>query len=179
MNFKGLRIAASVAALLAASSASSALAADGTITFTGTVSSATCTINAGTPSITVALQTVSTSALAADGAVAGRTPFALTLTGCTPATGTVAAHFETGATTNATLKRLTNTGSATNVGVQILNRNQQVIQLGNAFATQNGSTAALATGAATLNYFAEYVATGAAATAGSVTTSTTYSIVYN
>lgn len=138
----------------------------------------TCTINGGTPSFTVTLPTVATSALAAASATAGRTPFSIALTDCTPTTGNVTAYFEQGANTSVTNHWLTNTGTAANVAVQLLTPALGVIQLGNGPATQGGPTVALSAGAATLNYYAEYRATAGAAGVGTVLTSTTYSIVY-
>ena len=73
--------------------------------------------------------------------------------------------------------RLSNTGTATWVQVGLLNDSMQQIQLNQPFSGQNSQTVSIASGSATLNYFAEYYATGAAQ-AGSVSTSTFFSIVY-
>ncbi|MBV8272441.1 MAG: type 1 fimbrial protein [Cupriavidus sp.] len=170
-----------------------AFAADGTITFTGRVTAQTCTIagNGGNNNFTVALPTVSASTLATAGNFAGRTPFSIQLTGCNPNSGNVATYFEPGATIDATTGRLINTATtaaatettaattaATNVQVGLLNADLTNIALGSAFASQNSQQVAITGGTATLQYYAQYVATGGATTAGDVTTTATYSIVY-
>jgi len=181
MRFLAKISSGALAAALALGGASVAHASDGQITFTGTVTSNTCSINAGAPTFTVALPTVAASTLTAAGSVAGRTAFSISLTGCGATTGNVSGYFEQGANTDLTNNVLTNaatTGKATNVAVQLLNGNGQPIVLNANSAGQNGSTATLASGSATLKYFAQYYAT-AAGGAGSVSTSTFYSIVYN
>lgn len=157
-------------------------AADGTITFTGQITSQTCTIsgNGGGKNFTVTLPTVSTSALATAGTTAGRTPFNIALSNCTPNSGNVSTYFEPGATVDTTTGQLINaSGTATNVEVGLLNSDSSVITLGAAQASQNSKVVALASGAATLKYFAQYVATNGASTAGTVNTTVMYSIIYN
>jgi len=181
MKFTRAGIFAAAAITAAASLPTASYAADGTITFTGLITSQTCTIsgNGGGKNFTVTLPTVSTSALAAAGATAGRTPFNIALTNCTPNSGNVSTYFEPGATVDTTTGQLLNaSGTATNVEIGLLNTDSSVITLGAAQASQNSKVVALASGAATLKYFAQYVATGGAATAGTVNTTTLYSIVY-
>lgn len=160
-----------------------AFASDGTITFTGRVSSQTCTIggNGGTSSsFTVTLPAVSTSALSGTVTAAGRTPFSIRLSGCSTATGNAAVYFEPGATIDAATGRLINGASSTpagNVQIALSNADMSAITLGAAAGSQNSQQVALASGAATLNYSAEYVATGTV-TSGNVSTSVVYSVVY-
>jgi len=189
-NFKAKILAAS---LTCAAISPAAFAFDGTISFTGSVTGQTCTIsgNGGGNNFTVALPTVSASTLATAGNTAGRTPFNIQLTGCTPNTGNVAVYYEPGATVDATTGRLVNTATttagtettpattaATNVQLGLLNADLTNIALGSTFATQNSQQVAINAGTATLQYYAQYVATGGAATAGDVTSTATYSIVY-
>lgn len=166
---------------LAALLSSSAQAADGTITINGEVTAQTCQIsgNGGGADFVVTLPTVSTSALPTAGATAGRTPFNVALTNCSPDSGNVAVYFEPNATVDTATGHLKNTasGGAQNVQVGLLNSDHSDIQLGNGEASQNMQFVALDAGTATLNYFAQYVATDAA-TAGTVTTRSMYSIVY-
>lgn len=170
--------------LVAAAFAMPALAhaADGTITFTGQVTAQTCTVNSGTgKDFTVALPPVSASALAIDGATAGRTPFKIVLTGCTTASGNVSTYFESGATIVTATGRLKNAaGTATKVEVGLLNDDatNTTIMLGAAQASQNSQTFAVASNTATLSYFAQYVATGGAAGVGTVNTSVMYTMSY-
>lgn len=151
-------------------------AADGTISFSGEVLDTTCQINGGTEDIAVTLPKVNKTALALAGAVSGRTPFAINLTGCGLGPGErVAAYFEVGPTVNVA-GRLINAGSASNVQIQLLDNAHTAIPiLGDigdvAWATPDVS------GNASLAFFAEYYAT-AAATAGTVVSSVQYTIVY-
>src|SRR5690606_8165462 len=164
------------AAVLAPLSAS---AAAGTITFNGEVTAQTCQITTpGGTDFTVNLPTVASSALSAAGQTAGRTAFAITLANC-PA-GDVATYFEPGATIDNATGRLANQGSAGNVQVQLLGNNSQPIAvLASGTAQTNSQWVTVgADQAANLDYFAEYYATGAA-TAGDVTTSVSYTIIYN
>lgn len=166
----------------AATASQVASAADGTITFTGSITAQTCTINgngSNSSNFNVPLLNVGTSALAAAGQTASTTPFTIALTSCTPASGNVHAYFEPGPTVNtATGNLFLNAGGATNVEIRLLNGDYSVIKLGAADASQNSQSVAIsATGAATLKYNAQYYATGAA-TAGAATSSVMYSLVY-
>jgi len=157
----------------------SAIAADGTITFNGEVTAQTCSVTTpGGADFTVNLPTVASSALSAAGETAGRTSFAITLADC-PA-GQVATYFEPGATVDSATGRLNNQGSAGNVQVQLLGDNSQPIPvLASGTAQSNSQWVAVGSdNSASLDYFAEYYATGAAS-AGGVTTSIAYTIIYN
>ncbi|HDR9756252.1 TPA: fimbrial protein [Burkholderia cepacia] len=168
----------------AATASQIASAADGTITFNGSVTAQTCTINgngSGSNNFNVPLQSVSTSALATAGQYANRTPFNIALTACTPASGNVHTYFEPGPTVDtATGNLILAAGGATNVEIQLLNGDgtYSPIRIGAADASQNSKSVAISsTGTATLNYYAQYFATGAA-TAGAATSSVMYSLVY-
>lgn len=166
-------IAAAIAAPLAAH------AADGTITFNGEVTAQTCTV--ATPAgadFTVTLPTVASSALSTAGETAGRTGFSIALANC-PA-GDVATYFEPGATVDNASGRLINQGSANNVQVQLLGDNGQPIPVRASGTAQPNSqwVTVAGDGSANLDYAAEYYATGAS-TAGDVTTSVNYTLIYN
>ena len=158
-----------------------AVAADGTINFTGQVTAQTCTINGngtGTKNFTVTLPTVSASALPTAGSVAGRTQFNIALSACTPSTGNVAAYFEPGTSVAADGNLLNqSTGGAANVEFQLLNTDLSVIVAGAPAATQNSKKVALNSGAASLVYYSQYYATAAAA-AGAATSIVQYDITY-
>jgi len=165
-----------------------ARAADGTITFNGNITGQTCDINGngtGSTDFTVTLPTVSKSTLASAGSWAGRTPFSIQLSNCTPATGNVATYFEPGASVDLSTGQLivdSGSNAATNVELALLNGDTSQIQVG---ATTNGAdssgsqSVALSSGAATLDYYVQYVAYNGAATPGSVTSRVNYTIVYN
>ncbi|MDR9865139.1 fimbrial protein [Pseudomonas baetica] len=163
-----------------------AFAADGTITFSGNVTAQTCTINgngngngSGSKDFTVTLPVVSASALTSAGQTAGRTPFNIALTACTPSSGNVHAYFEPGPTVDMATGNLKLTGSgATNVQIGLLNEDFTVVKVGAADASQNSKAVPIsAAGAATLPFYAQYVATGAA-TAGVANSNVLYSLVY-
>lgn len=178
--FKKLRplpVLFAACALLALPLASNA--ADGEVQITGTITANTCDITTGTGGVhTVTLPTVMASTLSDAGETAGRTPFTVQLANCSPDSGNVALYFEPGTNTDMATGRLSNTGTATGVQVGLLNGSMVPIELNQSSASlQNSQTVSIASGSATLNYFAEYYATGAAG-AGSVSTSTFFSIVY-
>ncbi|ODV40929.1 fimbrial protein [Cupriavidus sp. UYMMa02A] len=176
-------LGATIAAIAAASafSAQSAFAADGTITFNGTITAQTCTINGngtGSKDFTVTLPKVSASTLGTAGQTAGRTPFNISLSDCTPNAGAVKTYFEPGPTTDTATGRLNlNAGGASNVQIGLLNSDFTPIKAGFDDASQGSKTAAINAGSAVLPYYAEYVATGAA-TAGAANSSVMYTIVY-
>ncbi|MFC3814310.1 fimbrial protein [Lysobacter sp. GCM10012299] len=166
----------------------SAFASDGTITFSGSITSQTCSINGvaanGAVDITVTLPKTPQSSLAVLNSVAGETPFSIALTGCTPASGTVATRFESGATVDSSTGELltSGVGGTTSLHVQLLNETRGVINVGAPDVSQNSTAKTIpAGGAVTLNYFARYKR--AAATpdlgTGAIASSVTYSLVYN
>jgi major type 1 subunit fimbrin (pilin) len=160
-------------------------AADGTITFTGTISDTTCSINSvvsGTPADkSITLPTVTAGTLSATGATAGTsnpTDLAFTLSGCSGAATKAIANFENGTTVDQTTGNLINSGTATNVQVQLLNASMKPINIttnsNNQLATDG---VAITGGAASPKYFARYYATGKA-TAGTVNTQVQYTMQY-
>jgi major type 1 subunit fimbrin (pilin) len=160
-------------------------AADGTITFTGTVSDTTCSINSvatGSPADkSITLPTVSAGTLSTTGATAGTsspTDLAFTLSGCTSGATKAIANFENGPQVDQTTGNLKNSGTAANVQVQLLNAAMNPINIttnsNNQLATDG---VAITGGAASPKYFARYFATGKAA-AGTVNTSVQYTMQY-
>ncbi|MBO9537917.1 fimbrial protein [Herbaspirillum sp.] len=181
---KKIIIASAIIATAALGSA--AHAADGTIFFTGSLQSQTCTIDVNgtvTPAIaTVTLPTVSTGKLAAAGQTTGRTGFIIGLRNCTGPATSAAAFFESGSTvdlTSGNLNTTTGTGTARNVQLQLVDAsNGAVIRAGNVSQNTGTTKVALdASGNASLPYAVQYYATGVT-TAGTVNSSVTYSINY-
>ncbi len=173
--------AAAVASLAAAALVPAAANAyDGTITFNGKLSAQTCTIDgngSNAKNFAVSLPTVSTGTLATASATAGRTPFNIALSACSPTTGNVSVYFEPGNTDTSNGNLLVNTGGATNVEIQLLNSDATPIKAGFDQASQNSKAVALTSGAATLGYFAQYFATGVT-TAGAAISQVNYTIAY-
>lgn len=161
--------------------APAAQAADGTIEFTGAVTAITCKINAGQNDFSVTLPTVSTSALSAEGQVAGRTPFKIEVSDCQGQANTVSAFFEADESVNPATSRLfvdANGGlGAKKVEVALLNDRHEKILVGASADKQNSQTVDLSSGNATLNYYAQYEATGVAE-AGEVKTRVRYTMSY-
>lgn len=170
----------------------------GTITINGKIVDVTCTINAGTPDITVTLPTISKSAFTAQGDTRGDTPFDIKLTNCSKTGNGPFASDEKiyAAFTNDPQKvdatgRLLNKASGTaaqGVTVEIANNasdNTARIDISAAQATGQGSKAVAIDGTspdgtATLQYKARYYADKAPAqiTAGNVQSQVSYLIAY-
>lgn len=168
-----------------------AAAEDGKITFDGTISDATCTITGGdaqgestSPDFTVHLPSISTTALSADGARAGDTPFHITLSGADCANGKIASvFFELAQSTNIdnATGNLKNTvakdsGGADKVQIGLLDSDKTILNL--TTANDSAKTQTVSGNSARFDYWAQYVATGGAATAGQVSTDVIYSIKY-
>lgn len=174
-----------LASLLAAAALApvASFASDGTITFNGSITGQTCTIsvNGGSASASVTLPQVSASALSTVGTKAGQKPFVIALTNCSTKSGGARALFEVGSGVDTTTGRLFNTatGATAAKGVEIgLATTSGTDILVNGVATQPQTFVTIdATGSATLNYLAQYVATGTV-TAGTTSSSVTYSIEY-
>jgi len=183
-------LSAAMAATLGFVAAGTASAADGKISFKGTISDVTCTVtggagtDAGVQNFTVTLPTVGKTALATSGSRAGDTLFSVIFggagqTGCT--NGKVASlRFEAAQSpVDAATGRLINStgaGSAAVVQVGLLNNSKQDINL---YSGANSPSATIAGNTATVNYWAQYYAPAAGVTAGSVDTYVMYSVVYN
>lgn len=134
----------------------------------------TCTVSAGSTSISVVLPTVSKTALSAAGQSAGRTPFFVTLTGCTYSGTNYVATATWSFTPGASASLLSNTAGspASNVYAQLLDSNFSAIS--------NGGTTSLnitAAGTISKTYYAQYYA-AAAAGAGAVQGSATFTMTY-
>lgn len=161
-----------------------ASAADGQINFSGKVVAQTCQINGNgvgsQPTLpTVALPQVMTPTLLANGAVAGATPFSISITGCDSSLSTVATQFS-GSNIDTATDSLKNTAAngANNVELQLLNGDSTPIKLSGATATaQQSKAASLSSGAATLNYIAQYRSLGNAS-AGPVTSNVQFTMIY-
>ncbi|BDU18639.1 fimbrial protein [Dyella sp. GSA-30] len=188
---KQIQLASAIALVmgLAVSSAASAMTTGGTITFTGVVTDATCTVKGGAGSdggegnFTVALEPVSATELPAAGATAKIKDFQVILGG--PGQGTCengkVARMSflpsspridpaTGTLNNAL------TGEAGNTNVQVLDSTHAAIDLRD---PANGvDFPAIANNTAVVDLAAQYYATNAA-TPGLVSTSVVYSVVYN
>lgn len=177
MNKKMLAVAIVTAAL--AASVSSAQAGDGTIDFTGSIIGTSCIINGGgsAKDFTVALPAVSAETLKTAGSWAGRTPFQIKLSDCSPLTGKVTTYFEPGPTVNNGTGRLTVDRAGANVEIGLLNDKFNHIAAGAAPGMQNSQLVDITAGEATLNYFAQYESLGNA-TPGAANSRVQYTMIY-
>jgi major type 1 subunit fimbrin (pilin) len=188
IRMKRALIAAGIATTMAVPMAGQA--SDGTITFTGAVTASTCTLsvnnaaNAGTA--TVGLPTVDTAALtnAAPRTTAAGTFFSIGVSGCVAAGGNtqVSIYFEAGPNVDETTGGLINTVAGSNVEVNLYNASGASIvgtQIKPGTNTNQPASQLIASGG-TQWFYAGYstAGAGAAATAGAVSTSITYSLVY-
>ena len=155
--------------------------ANNTISFAGEVSDQTCEVaingNAATP--LVLLPTVSTVELATAGAVAGETPFTLSVSGCT-VNATKALPIKTVFYSNNITAggNLVNTGSATNVALQILESVGGAgidLTIGNAI---DGLNVAAGESSASHDFAVRYISETGSATAGRVISTVQYLITY-
>ena len=189
---KQIKIVSAIALTLGLAIAGSASAADagGTITFTGSVTDATCTVtggtgtSGGTGNFSVALDQVNASALAAAGDTANPKVFDVIIGG--PGQGTcengkvasmsflpssIYIDAATGALSNAL------TGEATNTQIQLLDgtTNATIDLRTGTYA----ATATIANNTATVPFTAQYLAVNGAATPGLVSTNVVYAVTYN
>ncbi|ATI83545.1 hypothetical protein CGA24_00035 (plasmid) [Salmonella enterica subsp. enterica] len=162
-------------------------AGNGTISFTGAVNNQTCnaTVNGATgpTAATVTLPTVQASVLGTTGNTAGATAFNMDISGCAATNpvgaGTVKAFFEKGPNVDSNGRLInTATGGASNVVLELVDGTGNVAVKAGDISQNSGNYVAITNGNATLPYSVRYYATGAA-TAGAVTSSVTYSLIYN
>lgn len=180
--------------ILSLCTASVAFAVDGTITFNGLLVDSTCTptVSGGgapgtAPDAIVTLPTLNISALNAINKTAGLTAFSISLDGgssasdgcviSSPTSKTATPYFEPEMSKVNTDGRVINTGSATNVDIEILDQGQTAINLSHDATTQLTAVGTVNGSKHAYNYFARYFATGAT-TAGPVTGTVSYSIIY-
>lgn len=169
-------IALSLAAL--SLSASAVYAADGTINFTGSVTTDACTVDTASASQTVALGKVSPTSFKAAGDVASPTKFTIKLTTCPASVSSAAVRFD--GTPNATDSRLLSLSSgqtAAGLAVAIYESDSKTI-----IPLHTASTAITLDSKKAINemsYVAKYMSTAASVTAGGANASTNFTISYN
>lgn len=175
MNF---RIISAALALAMGTTALTASAEDGRITFQGTVTAETCDIdgnNSGGPDFTLTLPKVSTGAFKGTvGNLAGQVPFHIALSGSTCTSTAAKIHLEADNDNgNGDLRNTTAGGS--NVAIRITDAANNQINV----STNEGSDwVDIVDGKARLDYRAHYVSTNSATTAGAVNSFIRYSIAY-
>jgi major type 1 subunit fimbrin (pilin) len=164
-------------ALLLVLTMGTALGADtGTITFSGALTTSSCTVDAGGASVT--LPRIPISSLQTTGSTAGKTQFTLTLSGCTLAggNGTVKIGFRNDTNIDQTTHNLKETADTTHVQIQLRNSAQDIINL---VDNTNSLPLTPAGGNASFTLYAEYYAPGAGlVTSGTVTAALPFDLIY-
>ena len=188
---KYIIIATAVALTLgAAASASAQSSSGGTITFTGAINDATCTISGGAGSsggagnFAVALDPVNADQLAAAGDIAAPKRFDVVIGGpgqgtCVDGKVATMSFLSSSSRIDPVTGALANslTGEATNVQIQLAD-GVAAAPINLADPT-NGSQATITNNTATIPYFAQYLAVNGASTPGLVSTSVVYAVRYN
>lgn len=189
---KHLKLASAAAIALGLAIAGSASAqSGGTITFTGSVTDATCTVSGGTGTdggtgnFTVALDEVNVNQLAAANDVANAKQFSVIIGGpgqgsCQDGTVATMSFLPSSPRIDAATGALRNalSGEAQNAQIQLLRGGMT----GNAINLASGTEQFMATVAnntATIPFGVQYLAVNGAATPGLVSTSVVYAVTYN
>lgn len=155
------------------------------IIFDGEVTTQTCSASInGSLTPTVLLDSANVNELASQGATAIKTPFQLTLSGCTPSAqgGSYELKFVPQAvTTNGNMKNSVegNSNGATNVSLQILDSSSAPINL---TANDSNNLGSITLGpnedSATQTFYVQYYAENAGVTAGAVKSVASYTVRY-
>lgn len=169
-----------IAMLIATTSifvANNALAADGTIDFTGEIIDNACELAAGSDALKVNLGKVSKTALSSAGVTAAATKFTIKLINCPATVSTASVKFDaetySGDDTVIALKQ--ESGVATGVGIQITDDANTVVPLFTA-----SKTYPLKEGVENnLDFRARYIAKTDSVTAGLANANATFTINYN
>lgn len=177
MNLKAITSALLIAGL----AAPSAFASTGTITFTGSITNVTCTVDGGAPGngpdFTVNIGAVNAADFANVGDTSGNTGYRIYIgkageTTCTDGTK-VWASYDTGSTVDPVTGALKTAGAATGVQIRLFDKNGKPIDIWS--DTQDGVKEIVADNQAVLAYSASYQRTGNI-NAGAANSSVTYTV---
>ncbi|MGC0850362.1 fimbrial protein [Pantoea agglomerans] len=143
----------------------------GTVTFTGSVIDAPCSIAAGNEDQTISLGQVSSAAVA-NGGTSTPVPFYIQLENCSVDTANTVSTTFSGADSSVDGAVLGVTGNASDVGIVMTDGDSNAITLGEATTGQT-----IVNGDNTLSYSA-YIIGGAAPTEGDFTAVTNWTLAY-
>jgi major type 1 subunit fimbrin (pilin) len=184
---KKLILYSALSASLGLLAATQVSAADGSIAFSGRISSSTCSIHAGTASgsqnYTVQLPTLQAATFDSAGVVAGTVPYSIFVgkpdeASCPDGTVVKVHHLPESPQIDTMTGNLRPDESSTADGVQIqiLNGDQSIINL----ATNPDSNSYTVSGhTAELQFYGQYISTADSVTAGSVKSKVLYSMAFN
>lgn len=175
---------AAIAFLTTMGMASTVLAEDGTVNFTGNIIEQGCQVDSNLASPqTVKLGDVAKSSLPTQGAVAANTAFSLKLSSCPDALKgkpVVVKYNGTPDAVNSDYLQLTGAGTAgtaEGVAIQLLNGDGSALPLA---SSSKPATIDATDGTATMKFSAQYVATAASgATAGTANSTVNFTLSYN
>lgn len=163
-----------ISAILSLSVFQAANAADGVISFTGSITGTACVVDTSAIAQPVNLGTVATTAFSGgSGATAAAKRFNIVLKSCPASISNASIRFDgITDTINPSILALSNGQTASNVGVAIYEQDN-LIPVGSA----SSSVALEEDVDNTLTYFAKYMATGAVG-AGTANSSTAFTVIY-
>lgn len=169
---------AAVAFFTAMGIASSAMATDGTVEFTGKIIDAGCEIDTAATDATVKLGEVAKTAFTAAGSNAATTEFKITLTNCPAELAGKPVSLKYDATPDASNNDYIQvTGGASGVAIQLLNDDATELPLGTASNSKNLADS----GSTELNFFARYISTvdASAIVSGDANGTANFTLTYN
>lgn len=154
-----------------------ALAADGTINFTGSITDTACTVDAASASQTVKLGTVAAKSFSSAGATAGAARFSINLTDCPVASKTASIRFDGPVPSgNSSVLSLSSGQTATNIAVGLyLVDSTTLIPIG----SSTPSVPLTASGTNTFVFIAKYFALSTPVGAGTANANATFTVAYN
>ncbi|WP_027816613.1 fimbrial protein [Paraburkholderia bannensis] len=164
-------------AILASVATTGAFAADATLTFSGTILPASCTIDSTTANQTINLGSASVADFPAVGATKNPQAFNMQLTDCTTS---AKVSMNVAGTMDTVASVLKNTGTATQIGVQLLQASAVGATTGTPITLNSAINLGTvdATNSMTIPMVAQLYRIGAM-TAGSITTTATVNFTYN
>lgn len=185
MNTQFRIMACIVAALVsgaagaATASTSGAQGAGGQVNFKGTITDASCNVDADSKGQDVDLGTWDKSYLSAAGTETTKTAFHIKVADCPDSVKQVSVLFD-GQKDQQMPELLAVTSGATGVGIKLYEDDQtSKVTLGTASKKQNVVADSQGTGSADLKFYADYMSTGEAITAGQANGVADFNMVYN
>lgn len=165
-----------VAVMASSVFATSAIASNGAVNFTGTITDEVCTIDTDSVNQTVPMGNIGSNSFKAAGDTAGAKSFKLVLKDCPPSVTGATVRFdgEQASGDNGVLALTAGNETATNVGIQITDAKNKVVPL----YTDSSSYPLVSTGPNTLSFRAAYIALADEVTAGNANAVTQFTIAY-
>lgn len=164
-------------ALMASSAlATSAIASNGAVNFTGTITDVVCTVDTDSVNQTVPMGSIGSNSFKAAGDISGTKSFKLVLKDCPETVKGATIRFDGEQTPgdNGILALTAGENTAKNVGIQITDAQNKVVPL----YTDSSTYPLVSTGTNTLNFRAAYISLDDKVTAGEANAVTQFTIVY-